>query len=105
MGELLSVFGRRERPSLSGNFHQMCILHNAGSFIMLHIQYSAYISRVFNFTNFASLESFVQFFKLKFETLHCNTHEQHEFVKFFSTNSFKAAIRENLDLRNISAIR
>ena len=100
------MFGRRERPPLSGNSHQMYILHSSGSFIILHIPYRTYsISRVFNFTNFANLESFAKFIQLKFEPLRCHTHEQHEFVKFFSTNSFKAAIRENLDLRNISAIR
>ena len=44
------------------------------------IPYSAYISRIFNFAN---LESFMKFIQLKFETLHCNTHGQHEFAKFF----------------------
>ena len=47
------------------------------------IPYSAYISRVFNFANFANLESF---------------------AKLFQRNNKKTAIRENLDPRNISAI-
>ena len=69
------------------------------------IPYSAYISRVFNFTNFANLESFVKFIQLNLS--HCAvTHMgKHKFAKNFSTNSFKAAICENLDPRNISAIR
>ena len=46
------------------------------------ILYSAYISRVFNFANFANLESFVKFIQRKFEPLRCNTHGQHEFAKF-----------------------
>ena len=46
------------------------------------IPYSAYISRVFNFANFANLESFAKFIQRNFEPLHCNTHGQHEFAKF-----------------------
>ena len=46
------------------------------------IPYSTYISRVFNFTNFVNLESFMEFIQLKFEPLHCNTHGQHKFAKF-----------------------
>ena len=62
---------------------------------MYVLPYSAYISRVFNFVNFANLESFAKFIQLKFEPLCCNTHGQHKFA-----NYFKAAIRENLDPRN-----
>ena len=54
-----------------------------------HILYSTYISRVFNFVN---LESFAKFIQLKIELLRHHTHEQHEFAKLFSMNSFKAAI-------------
>ena len=46
--------------------------------------YSAYcISRVFNFGNFANLESFTKFIQLKFELLRCHIHGQHEFAKCF----------------------
>ena len=68
--------------------------------------YGAYISRVFNFANFANLESFAKFIQRKFEPLRCNTYGQHEFAKFIQRIPLiKAAIRENLDPRNISAIR
>ena len=40
------------------------------------------ILRVFNDANFANLESFAKFIQRKFEPLCCNTHGQHEFVKF-----------------------
>ena len=56
------------------------------------IPYSAYISQVSNLTNFVNLESFAKLIQRKFDSL-----------QFFSTNSFKTAIRENLDPRNISA--
>ena len=46
------------------------------------ILYGAYISRVFNFANFANLELFAKFIQRKFEPLCCNTHGQHEFAKF-----------------------
>ena len=46
------------------------------------VPYSAYISRVFNFMNFVTLELFTKFIQQKFEPLHCNTHGQHEFAKF-----------------------
>ena len=49
---------------------------------MMKLPFSAYISWVFNFTNFANLESFAKFIQQKFEPLHCNTHGQHEFAKF-----------------------
>ena len=48
----------------------------------LILPYGAYISRVFNFANFANLESFAKFIQRKFEPLRCNTHGQHEFAKF-----------------------
>ena len=47
------------------------------------IPYSAYISRVFNFMNFANLELFTKFIQLKFESLRCHMHGQHAFVNFF----------------------
>ena len=54
--------------------------------------------RVFNLANLANFESFAKCIQLKFEPLHCHVHVQH------SMNSFKTAIRENLDPQNISAI-
>ena len=65
------------------------------------LPYSAYILRVFNFTNFTNLESFAKFIQLKFQPLCCNTHGQHKFVKEFLQSSYS----QNLDPRNISAIR
>ena len=46
------------------------------------VDFSAYISRVFNFANFTNLESSMKFIQRKFEPLRCNTHGQHEFAKF-----------------------
>ena len=65
------------------------------------IPYSAYISQVFNFTNFVNFKLFVKFIQLKFEPLHCQVHGQHSSVKFFQ----QITIWENFDLQNISAIR
>ena len=48
-----------------------------------HLLYSAYILQVFNFANFVNLELLAKFIQLKFQPLHCNTHGQHEFAKFF----------------------
>ena len=47
------------------------------------IPYSAYISRVFNFANFANLEPFAKLIQLKFEPLGCHAHGQHALAKFF----------------------
>ena len=49
----------------------------------LSILYSTYILQVFNFVNFANLESFTKFIQLKFEPLCCHTHGQHTSAKFF----------------------
>ena len=62
------------------------------------ILYSAYISRVFNFTNFVNLESFVKFIQLKFEQLIQSGAWATHIREMFSMNSFKTVICENLDL-------
>ena len=47
------------------------------------ILYSTYILQIFNFANFANLESFAKFIQLNVEPLCYHTHGQHAFAKVF----------------------
>ena len=72
------------------------------------IPYSAYISRVFNFANFVNLESFAKLFRRNISHFEVEPHWrriEQRIREIISTNFLKTAIRENLDPRNISAIR
>ena len=71
----------------------------------LHIPYGAYISRVFNFANFANFESFAKFIQRKFWWPRFSIWAARAFTKLFQRTVKKTAIREKLDLRNVSAVR
>ena len=77
-----------------------CINNNLG------IPYSAYISWVFNFANFANLESFAKLFQRKIDTSKLSHigdvkdgawHIEQRLCEIISTKLKKTAIRENLD--------
>ena len=72
-----------KHKTIDSRMIELCGKSNMHSQHEWTIPYSACISQVFNFANFANLESLVKFIELKFEPLHCHIHGQHKFAKFF----------------------